>query len=143
MTHLVKCAICNGFVSTDAERCPHCGAVSFRRTGKIEKRRYLEVKIIESKCTQCGGSGNHGVKCESHAAVGGGYFSSRRPIKCSRCGGIGAVIQVTISESGRVRTRNLDREWDSGDIQIDDSGPKKQLIRPYPGYVTYEDGYLD
>ncbi len=142
MAHLVKCIVCGGSVSSDAEHCIHCGSTSFRRWGTIEKYRYLDVKIL-GKCKFCHGAGEisekEEVRCRNDEyAVGSRYRTIKA--KCITCGGTGTNIWTKIKyPDGQI----YETGYYHRNIKIEYINGKKTLVQPYPGYIVYGSGYID
>lgn len=42
MTELLKCVVCQGIVSSDASRCPHCGSPNFKSSSFIQEQKQRE-----------------------------------------------------------------------------------------------------
>lgn len=47
MAELLKCAVCQGIVSSDASRCPHCGSPNFKSSSYIQKQEQLYRNNLE------------------------------------------------------------------------------------------------
>lgn len=47
MTELLKCVVCQGIVSSDASRCPHCGSPNFKSISYIQKQEQLYRNNLE------------------------------------------------------------------------------------------------
>jgi DnaJ-class molecular chaperone len=78
MSHLKKCDVCGGQVSSDAGKCPHCGDPYVNVTRAVPRRS--PQKFLT--CSSCNGEGrvstgidNH-VTCSLCEGVGGRYIST-------------------------------------------------------------------